>query len=71
VFTRVFSLAKKEGWSVRELAAHMGISFQYAYYVRAGDRAIGLAFIEGARRAFPDYPLDWLFPADDPDERSA
>lgn len=62
--TRVWELARREGWSMPELARRMGVSRQYVYFVRSGQRTLGAAFIRGARRAFPGYPLDWLFPAD-------
>jgi transcriptional regulator with XRE-family HTH domain len=60
--TRVWELADRERWTLRQLSARMGVSHQHLSMVRRGRRGIGRDFISGARRAFPGYPLDWLFP---------
>lgn len=49
---------------MKELAERMGVSESYISRVRSGQRGIGRPFIVGARRAWPDMPLDWLFPRD-------
>lgn len=64
--TRVWDVMEREGYrSLRKLARAMGVSVQYLSTIRRGERPIGAAFIRGARRAFPEYPLDYLFPADE------
>lgn len=64
--TRVFAEQERRGWSLSELARRMGCDPSYVGRVRSGDRPIRGAFIEGARRAFPELPLDYLFPAEQP-----
>lgn len=63
--TRVFELARELGLSDRELAARMGISDAQISRVRSGQRRIHGDFLLGARRAFPDKPLDELFSVED------
>lgn len=60
--TRVWELADGQGWSQADLASKMGISETLISRTKRGERPIGRMFIEGARRAFPEYTLDWLFP---------
>ena len=61
--TTVFDLAPVYGYrSNRELACAMGLSSGAVSRTRRGQRGISRAFIEGARRAFPDKRLDELFP---------
>lgn len=63
--TRVWDIAAREGYpSLRKLARAMGVSVQYLSRIKRGEQPIGAAFIAGARRAFPDYPLDYLFPSE-------
>lgn len=59
--TRVFELYDGKYRNLSHLAEAMGLSVSQVYRVREGKRSINQKFIIGAKRAFPDYPLDELF----------
>ncbi len=59
--TRVFRIAEQRDWTMKQLSLAMGLTTGALYQVARGDRGIGAKFIQGARRAFPEYNLDDLF----------
>lgn len=64
--TRVFEIAEQEGCvGVNALARRMGVAPSTISRVQRGKAVISVEFIEAARRAFPGYSLDELFPPDD------
>lgn len=66
--TRVFEIAARHGYPTqRQLARAMGLDEAAVSRVRRGQRRITAQFIEGARRAFPGYAYEYLFPADEPE----
>ncbi len=53
---------KERGLSRTQLAALLGISENYLYRLRNGDREPGLDFLTAVRRAFPGLkPLIWEY----------
>jgi hypothetical protein len=47
--------------NLTDLARAMGLSVSQIYRVREGKRGINEKFIVGAKKAFPEHPLDELF----------
>jgi predicted transcriptional regulator len=44
----------KSGWSQTDLASHLGISGNYLYRLRVGDRRPGMDFLSTVMHEFPD-----------------
>ena len=61
---RVLELSEREGWTDTELARRLGVSGSYISRLRHGSRDVSIPLIVGARRVWPDFPLDYLFPRD-------
>ena len=59
--TRLFELYKGRYGSLPKLARTMGVSHNLIYKVKQGKRGIGIRFIIGATKAFPEYNLGDLF----------
>lgn len=59
--TRIYELASSKYLNIADLAKAMGLSVSQVYRVREGKRGINEKFIVGAKKAFPERPLDDLF----------
>jgi hypothetical protein len=59
--TRIFEMVNGKYPNLSGLAKAMGLSVSQVYRVREGKRGINEKFIIGAKKAFPDSPLDELF----------
>ncbi len=59
--TRIYELASSKYQNISDLAKAMGLSISQVYRVREGKRGINEKFIIGAKKAFPERPLDELF----------
>jgi hypothetical protein len=59
--TRIFEMAIGKYPNLSALAREMDLSISQVYRVREGKRGINEKFIIGAKKAFPESPLDDLF----------
>ena len=59
--TRIFEMAYHKYPNLAGLAKAMDLSVSQVYRVREGKRGINEKFIIGAKKAFPESPLDELF----------